>query len=254
MRILAARWCYQIVLGTFLKEGVRAPAPFGRQRQIHRCPRRLFKRLLHPESSTLPHFAACCCRDGSLADIKPLWVQETSGCPPMSERTAKAYTCAHPTSNTDTSVEWNCSTLLPSQSSPSVSIHRLLAWWSAYIRQSFWLPPRGSLLSRWSVVITASQIGLPTKTRVRDGSIHTDLRWLQRVNKLLTVYRSHTGAIIDWVRSFRTMQEVQRRDQEMAFTSIERYHLSNRLVADYRLLVHRLRNKLGTLARRVEDC
>ena len=82
------------------------------------------QRLLYPESTTIPYFAASCCRDGSLAVIEPLWVRETSGFPPMSQRVDTSYTCAHPTNNADTSLGRSCSTVLPSQSSPSVSVHR----------------------------------------------------------------------------------------------------------------------------------
>ena len=50
---------------------MRAPAPFGRKRQSRGCPGRLLKRLLHPESSTLPYFAASCRRDRHRAAFGP---------------------------------------------------------------------------------------------------------------------------------------------------------------------------------------
>ena len=45
--------------------------------------------------------------------------------------------------------------------------------------------PLVPLLPSWSVVIAASETGVSTKTRARDGSVLMDQRWLQWINKLL---------------------------------------------------------------------
>ena len=55
----------------------------------------------------------------------------------------------------------------------------------------------------------------------------------------------HIGASIDQVRDFRTLQEVQRRGQWRAFSSVTGYDKSSRPAADYHSLLLTLRNKLG---------
>ena len=96
----------------------------------------------------------------------------------------------------------------------------------AYIRPSELLafktkdlvPPLVPLFPCWSVVIAASKNGVSTKTGVRDGSVFMDQHQLQQVDKLLTMCQTrHSGANIDRVRGFRTLQEVQRRGQWKAF-------------------------------------
>ena len=148
---------------------MRVPAPYWLKTSKSGC---LLKRLLCQGDSTLSCFAASCCRDGSLAVIQPLWVQEASRFPPMSERVATTYTCAHPTSNADTSLRRNLSTVHLSQSSPSASFHLPLAFGVLAL-----VPPRVSLNPCWSVVITASEIVV--STRIRDGSVLMELRKLQ---------------------------------------------------------------------------
>ena len=59
----------------------RTPAPFGRKRQSRGCPGRLLKRLLHPESSTLPYFAASCRRDRHRAAFGPRKLRAFHRCP-----------------------------------------------------------------------------------------------------------------------------------------------------------------------------
>ena len=56
----------------------------------------------------------------------------------------------------------------------------------------------------------------------------------------------HSGASIDPVRGFRTLQEVQRRGQWKAFSSFTRYHKSSRLAADYHSLPCPFRDRLET--------
>ena len=59
----------------------------------------------------------------------------------------------------------------------------------------------------------------------------------------------HSGSSIDRVRGFRTLQEVQRRGQWKAFSSVTRYDKSSRQ-ADYHSLPRPLEDKLRTLAQR----
>ena len=69
----------------------------------------------------------------------------------------------------------------------------------------------------------------------------------------ITMYQTrHSGASIDRVRGFRTLQEVQIRGQWKAFSSVTRYDKSSRLAAGYHSLPRSLRDKLETLAQRAE--
>ena len=52
--------------------------PSGRRRRSRRCHSCVLGRLLCPRSSPSPWFTACCCSDGSLAVMQPLWVQQTA--------------------------------------------------------------------------------------------------------------------------------------------------------------------------------
>ena len=130
----------------------------------------------------------------------------------------------------------------------------------------------------WSIVLAAAQIGVSTKTAIRDGSTSScpySRREIQRTGiwkldypaaaKLfktatdtfgsngMTMYQTrHSGASIDRVRGFRTVQEVQRRGQWKAFSSVTRYDKSIRLAADYHSLPRPLRSRLETLAQRAE--
>ena len=107
--------------------GEVAYAPSSRRRRNRLCLGRVLNILLCPGNSASPRFAASCCRDRSLAVIQPIWVQQTSEVPPMSEGLAATHTCAHPTSNVGTSLGRNCSTAHPSQTSPYGSVHPHLA-------------------------------------------------------------------------------------------------------------------------------
>ena len=78
-------------------------------------------------SSASPWFAASCCCDGSLAVIRPLWVQKTAEVPSMFEGVAAPPTCAHTTNSAGTRKGRNCSTPHPSQSSQHGSVHFHLA-------------------------------------------------------------------------------------------------------------------------------
>ena len=108
-----------------LCKGTRAPS--GRTRRNRRCLVRLLEQLHCLGSSESPWFAASCCRDGSLAVIQPLWVQETSRVPPRLDWVAGNHPCAHPMSNACTSLGRHFNTTHPSQASPSVSVHPRLA-------------------------------------------------------------------------------------------------------------------------------
>ena len=71
-------------------------------------------------SSASPWFTPSCCRDGSLAVIQPLWVQQTAEVPWLFGGVATAHTCAHPTSNAQGR---HCNIAHPSQSSSYGSAH-----------------------------------------------------------------------------------------------------------------------------------
>ena len=47
-------------------------------------------------------------------------------------------------------------------------------------REGDLVPPLAPLLPCWSIVIAASETVSSTKTRIRDGSVLVDQRWLQR--------------------------------------------------------------------------
>ena len=108
-----------------------------------------------------------------------------------------------------------------------------------------------SLVGRF--VIAASATGVSPKTEVREELVLMDQRWLQRVNKLLprlnagnpeekiwitlqqqncsrwqptlcmTMYQTrHSGARIHQLRGFRVVQEVRRRGQWRACSSVRK--------------------------------
>ena len=141
------------------------------------------------------------------------------------------------------------------------------------LRKKDGVPPLMPLLPCWSVVAAAFENGVSTKTVVRDGLVLMEQRCFQQVNKLfrrlkcgnleeriwnfdnpaaanvfktatnsvglgdVTVYQTrHSGAGIDPVRGFRTLQEVQNRRQRRASSSVARYHKSSRPSADYHSL------------------
>ena len=235
-------------------------APSGRRRRNRRSPGCVFERLLCPGSSASPWFTASCCRDGSLADIQPLWVQKTSEVPPMFEGVATAHTFTHSTSNACTSLGRHCNTTRPYQSSCFVFVLLVTYMRSSELlalRKNDLVPPLAPLLPCWSIVIAASETGVSTRTGIRDESVVMDQLWLQWVNMLLpalkagnseeqiwnfdhpaaanifkaatgtlalngmTMYQTrHSGASIDRVRCFSTLQEVQRRGQWKAFSSV----------------------------------
>ena len=106
-------------------KGARAPS--GRRRRNRRSPGRVLERLLFPARSASPWFAPSCCRDGSLAVIQPIWAQESSEAPPMSEGVAVTQGCAHTTSSGNIGLRWDGSTARFSKSSPHGSVHPHLA-------------------------------------------------------------------------------------------------------------------------------
>ena len=151
------------------------------------------------------------------------------------------------------------------------------------------VPPLVPNLPCCSVVIGASGTVVSTKTGVRDGSVLMDQRGLQWVNEHLpwlhgrnweeriwnsehpaavnmfqsatdslelsgmtTHQTRHSGASIDPVGGFRTLQEVQKPGQWRVFSSVARYGQSSRLAADYHSLPRPLRDKREALALRVE--
>ena len=62
----------------------------------------------------------------------------------------------------------------------------------------------------------------------------------------------HSGASIDRLRGFGTLQEMQRRSQWRAFSSVARYDKSSRLAGDYHSLARPLRHRLETLVQCAE--
>ena len=184
----------------------------------------------------------------------------------MFEGVATATTCTHSTSTACTSLGRHCNTTHPSESS--------------------WHCERKILshcLCRFSHVggsIAASDAGVSTKTRIRDGSVLMDQRWLEwsssssphsrseirerksgisitlqqqkkfkaatdtlGLSGMIMFQTRHSGASIDRVRGFGTLQEVQRRGQWKAYRSVTRYDKSSRLEADYHSLPRPLRKE-----------
>ena len=71
---------------------------------------------------------------------------------------------------------------------------------------------------------------VPSQAQLRDGSVLMNQRWLQQVQKLLTMYQTrHGGASIDQVRDCGTLQDVQTRGQWKAFSNGTRYDKNIRL-------------------------
>ena len=77
VRALAARRIIKPLLEDSSKFG-KERGPSGRRRRSRRCHSCVLGRLLCPRSSPSPWFTACCCSDGSLAVMQPLWVQQTA--------------------------------------------------------------------------------------------------------------------------------------------------------------------------------
>ena len=113
------------------------------------------------------------------------------------------------------------------------------------------VPPLAILLPCSSVVIAASEAGVSTKTRVRDGSVLVKQRWLRWVNEFLAMFQTcHSGASIDRVRAFRTLQQVR-----IAFSSVARYDMGSCLAADHRSLHLTLREHSRDVPRNCwSDC
>ena len=203
-------------------------------------------------------FTAFCCTDGSLAVIQQLRVQQTAE---------------------------------ESSSCGSVHRH-FAGDVHASVRASGiegFVPPLLPLLPCWSVVIAASATGVSTKTGRgprwvgrhgpavaslgqqapapaqggKSGREDLELRLpcsskdVQDSNRLFGTQRhDHVRITSQWgqhrVRGFRTLQEVQKRGQWRAFSSVARYDKSSRLAADCHSLFLTFRNKLETLAQRAE--
>ena len=68
------------------------------------------------------------------------------------------------------------------------------------LRQKDLVPPLVPLLPCWSIVITASEIGVSAKTKVLDGSVLMVQRWVQWVNELLP--RLRCGNLVGQIWNF----------------------------------------------------
>ena len=146
----------------------KTSARSGRRRRNRRSPGCVFERLVCPGGSVAPWFTASYCRDGSLAVIQSLWVQQTAEESSMFDGVATAHTCAHSTSN---------ACMRPSE---------LLT-----LRKKDLVPPL-VLLPCWSIVIAASEPGVSTKTGIAEGAVLVGQRWLQWVNKPLPALKAGT--------------------------------------------------------------
>ena len=209
-----------------------------------------------------------------MAVIQPLWVQQTSEVPSMFEGVATAHTCAHSTSNACTSLGRHCNTTRPSDSSCKAAFIIILLVTHVRpselqgLRKKELVPPLAPLLPCWSIVIARFR----TKTGIRDGSVLTDQRWLQWINKLLPAFKAANLKEQDWnfdhpaaaklsetatdasglndMTMYQTRHSGASIGQWKAFNSVTRYDKSSRLAADYHSLPRTLRNKLETLAPR----
>ena len=146
----------------------------------------------------------------------------------MSEGVASTHTCALPTWNAGASLHLHMAAfiliLLLTYTRPSEF---------QALRKKDIVPPLVPLLPHWSVVIAASETGVSTADRCpRLVGPHGDQHF-QWVNKLLTVYQTrHSGANIDLLQGFKTLQEMQRRAQWRAFIVV-RHDEDSRLAVDY---------------------
>ena len=178
-------------------EGARAPS--GRKRRNRRNFGRLLETLLCLANSASPWFAASCCSDGSLAVIQPLWLKKTSEFSSLLEKGATADAGAFPTRQCP---HHSGKALLR----PYGSVHSHLA---------------GDVYA--SVRVSGQQALARTQGRKSGGENmefrlpctskdvrHNNRRfWTQQHGPCTKRVRS--GCIIDPVRAFRTLQEVQQR-------------------------------------------
>ena len=118
-----------------------------------------------------------------------------------------------------------------------------------------WVSPHGSAVaSVGQQALARTQSGKPGR-KIKNFDHPAAARILKSATDALglngmTMHQTrHSGACIDRVRGFRTLQEVQKRSQWKAFSSVARYDKSSRLATDYHCL---LRNKLITIAQRAE--
>ena len=88
-------------------------------------------------------------------------------------RVGETHTCAHPMRNASTSLRRHCSTAHPSQASPSVSVHpRLAGDVLASVRASgFEREGSCHTTHATSLMVAASETGVPTKAGSLDGSV-----------------------------------------------------------------------------------
>ena len=236
MRAVAARRSCQTSCGTNPKVCEGSCSPSGRKR------RNLSLKKLHcPGNSASPCFAASCCRDGSLAVIQPIWVQEASEVPPMSAEVATALTCAHSMSNASTSLRRNCNTTRPSQSSSlAASILILLG---TYMRPLEFLALRNKDLVQfvpcWSNVIAASEAEYLPRQGSAVGQSTSSWPWSQHV----TMEPPTIGYKVS--KQCKTCEYLCTVSQDTTC-------MGSRLAADHRSLPLTLRNKLETIARHAE--
>ena len=219
MRTLAAQWSSQIALATFLKSVKERLLPLVENVKIDgalvACSNDCFVQEVQ-QYHVLQPLAAEMDRWPSLSRF---WVQGPSGFPPMCETGGGNFPSTHPTNTADTSLGRHCSTLDPSQSSPYGSVQPPLP--GEDLRPSK-LPALRKMGSYPTTCATSSML-IGRDRSFRSWSVYQDKgpRWvghrglavISMFNNFLTMYRNHTGASIDRVRGFGTLQEMPQRGQ-----------------------------------------
>ena len=201
VKTLAARLIDQTAHGTFLKCVKERVFPLVEDVEFYSAPRAQKIALPTMVRSFLP-----------VMDRWPSFSRSGSRKLPRFHRYLKERRqLTHPTSNASKTIAAQL-TLLKHLDMAALMLILLVM----YMRLSEFLeikkkdlaPPLVPLLSGWSVVIAAAETGVSTKTRDRDGSVLMDVSLFQWVNMLLAMYQTrHSGASIDRVRGFRTLQK-----------------------------------------------
>ena len=243
----------------------------GRRRRNQRSPGCVVERFLCPLSSASPWFTASCCRNGSLAVIQPLWTRKLPRC----HRCLKGFrqfTPARTRRAMPASVWEGIATQLAHLNHPQMAafILILLVKLHASVRASGIEKERSCPTAcATSPVLVDRDPKLPESAMGRSlwisngfsGSTssrpHSKRETWKKIWNFdypaaakifmsatdalglngMTMYQTrHSGASIDRVRGFRSLQEVQKRGQWKAFSSVTRYDESSRLATDYHCL------------------
>ena len=203
-----------------------------------------------PGNSASPWFTASFRRDGSLAVIQPLLLQQTSELSSLLERVVTAHAGAYPTSNAGTSPERHCVTTHPSRTSPYDTVHPRFAYdvhapvrvsgieeeascptasatspllvgrnrsfrnWSVYQDKSpRWVGPHGPGLASLGLQAPVRTQGRKSGGQKSGKLITCSSQRCATQQPFLRGSAAYTGDRIDRVRDFSTLQGVQKRSR-----------------------------------------